>query len=637
MTPVRELRPSSWVPSLLAALTTFVTLLAWTKFAENPAGFMVPILGACLMVAVLGMTLRMLRLPAVLVALAQLVLVLVWLNHREAAALSLGGWVPTPSSVRALVDAFGDSVLASQAYAAPVPQSVPEFYPLMILAGALTAVLVDFLAVGLRRAPLAGLPLLALYTAPVSVLDGGVSWLKFAAAALCFLFLIASEEAQRLSHWGHQLSPGGRIFDTQTTTVSSQAVWASARKIGLTATGVAVVVPLLVPTFSASFFGGGNGPGDGDGDAVSISNPMIDLKRDLTQGADVELIRMTTTENDPSYLRITVLDSFDGTAWRPSSRDIPVKQRADGRGDPAPGPGPHDPVPGGDGAPSRRATTSGHAGCRRRTPSPPCRRRATGATTARRWTSSAPPTTRPPPASPTGCRRSTCRPRRRDLAEATPAPASVFTPNTALPRDLPASVKKLARSVTDGKATKFEQAVALQQFFRVDGGFRYSLERDRGNGTDDLVQFLVDRRPGRLLRAVRRGDGADGPDDRDPLPGRRRASCARTGWPRAPTSTARTTCTPGRRCTSAASAGCASSPPRRTGPPASRRTPPSRCRAAAPSESSSAPAAAPTLNRIDRATDPNAAVGGDGPASPLTNPVAGRAPPSPCSCWCCWR
>ena len=47
--------------------------------------------------------------------------------------------------------AFGDSVDASQAYAAPVPQSVPEFYPLLILAGTLTAVLVDFLAV--RAAP----------------------------------------------------------------------------------------------------------------------------------------------------------------------------------------------------------------------------------------------------------------------------------------------------------------------------------------------------------------------------------------------------------------------------------------------------------------------------------------------------
>ncbi len=265
---------------------------------------------------------------------------MLWLNHRLAADLSVGGWVPTPDSVRAMLAAFGDSVVASNAYAAPVPQSVPEFYPLIILAGTLTAVLIDFLAVGLRRAPLAGLPLLAIYTAPVSILDGGVSWLKFAVAALCFLFLIAAEESQRLAHWGHQIVPGGRIFDTQTTSVSSQAIWASARTIGFTATALAVIVPVFIPTFSATFFGGGDGAGGGDGDAVSISNPMIDLRRDLVQGADIELIRETTTENDPSYLRLTVLNTFDGTAWRPSSRDIPVKQRADGAVTRAAGPGP---------------------------------------------------------------------------------------------------------------------------------------------------------------------------------------------------------------------------------------------------------------------------------------------------------
>jgi len=41
-----ELRPTTLVVSLLAALTTWVTLLAWTKFAEFPAGYMVPLLGA---------------------------------------------------------------------------------------------------------------------------------------------------------------------------------------------------------------------------------------------------------------------------------------------------------------------------------------------------------------------------------------------------------------------------------------------------------------------------------------------------------------------------------------------------------------------------------------------------------------
>src|SRR6185369_7328805 len=53
-----------------------------------------------------------------------------------------------------------------------------------------------------------------------------------------------------------------------------------------TATGLAIVVPVFVPTLSGTFFGGGNGNANGNGDAVSISNPMIDLKRDLTQGPD---------------------------------------------------------------------------------------------------------------------------------------------------------------------------------------------------------------------------------------------------------------------------------------------------------------------------------------------------------------
>ncbi len=99
-------------------------------------------------------------------------------------------------------------------------------------------------------------------------------------------------------------------------------------------------------------FSGGDGSGAGNGDGVSISNPMVDLKRDLTQGADVELMRVTTTENDPSYLRISVLNAFDGNAWRPADRDIPVEQRADG-------------------AVARPPASSGR--CPRRRSRPPCR------------------------------------------------------------------------------------------------------------------------------------------------------------------------------------------------------------------------------------------------------------------------
>ncbi len=484
-----RLRPATLVTTLLAGLTTYLTLLAWSRFAEDPSGYLVPILGGVVLVAASGLVLRAGRLPAVVVLLLQVVVVLVWLHHRFAAPYAVAGWVPTGTSLQAMLDVIVESGSAAQSYSAPVPRSVPEFYPLMVVAGVLTAVLVDFLAVGLRRAPLAGLPLLAVYTAPVSILDGGVSWPKFAAAALAFLFLIAADESQRLAHWGHQLSGAGRVFDTQATPVSSQAVWSSARKIGLTATGLAVIVPIFVPTFSTSLFGDGNGSGDGDGDSVSISNPMVDLRRDLARGQDVDLVEVTTTEKDPSYLRISVLNSFDGSAWRPSGRSIPVKQRALGEVPRPPGLSPA--------VPTRQT---------------PATLRVSGAFKSR-WLPTPYPVASVQAAGDWRYDRTTMDfisaadgqttegltyrvsaldidPSAADLADAVPAPASVYSPNTRLPRELPAGVRRLAREVTEGRDSKFEQAVALQSWFRRDGGFTYSLDRSSGNGTDELVSFL---------------------------------------------------------------------------------------------------------------------------------------------------
>jgi transglutaminase-like putative cysteine protease len=621
VTRLADLRPTTWLPSLLAGLTTWVTLLAWSKFAENPAGFMVPILGACILVAIVGMLLRALRQPALVVALVQVIVVLGWLHHREASAFALGGWIPTPDSVQVFISVLNQSGLAAQAYAAPVPQSVPEFYPLVILAGALTAVLIDFLAVGLRRAPLAGLPLLAVYTAPVSILDGGVSWLKFAAAALCFLFLIAAEEAQRLRGWGHQVVPDGRIFDTQTTSVSGQAIWSSARKIGFTATGLAVVIPVFVPTFSATFFDGGGPGGNGDGNAVSISNPMIDLRRDLARGADVELVRMTTDSPDPSYLRITVLNSFDGNAWRPSSRDIPVEQRADGAIVRPPGLDRTLPTK------RTRATIEASERFRSRwlpTPYPVSSVDAPGDWRYDRSTldfisAADDQTTSGLRYQLTGLELS---PSAVDLVTALPAPASVFTPNTALPDDLPTSVRKLARTVTAGKASKFEQAVALQQWFRVDGGFRYSLERSAGNGTDDLLRFLGTGKDGRVgyceqfAAAMALMGRSLGIPSRVAVGFLRPDRVARNtyvysshdlhAWPEmyfGGVGWVRFEPTPQGRATSVPSYTTQQIPQ------------------ANPSQSSSAPAAAPSLNRIDRTLDAAAKQDKNGAGSALTSPV----------------
>ena len=488
--------PDSASTSLLAALTTWLTLLSWSGFAEHPSGFLVPVLVACLGVAVLGMLLRAAALSAPLVLLVQAVVVLGWLHHRWAGGEALGGWLPTGDSLGRFEATLQASVQASQSFAAPVPASVPALYPMLILAGALTAVLVDFLACGLRRAPLAGLPLLAVYTAPVSILGGGVSWVRFAFAALAFLALLVSEESRRLSTWGGSLTDN-EVHDSRPTRVGSQALWSSARTIGVTATSLAVVVPLVVPTLSSGLFGaGGNGPG-GNGNGVSISNPIVDLRRDLARGADQPLVQITTTEPSPAYLRISVLDSFDGTTWRPSGRKLPTSNRADGRLPRPPGLDPGTPT---TTSTATVRTTGAFESRWLPTPSPLASIRAPGDwryddrtldfLSAADGQTAAGLSFR--------VRELSFRTSARQLADAGPAPSSIYGPETALPQGLPPLVGRLARQVTRGSDNPFAQAVALQRWFRDTGGFRYSLAQRAGNGNRALVRFLSKGPDGRV-------------------------------------------------------------------------------------------------------------------------------------------
>ena len=128
---------------------------------------------------------------------------------------------------------------------------------------------------------------------------------------------------------------------------------------------------------------------------------------------------------------------------------------------------------------------------------------------------------------------------------------------------------------------RFQKAVALQNYFRDNGTLRRSTARLDGNGSDTLEAFLDDGltgAPDGLLRAVRRGDGRDGPHPQHPEPGGHRLPQADASRSRTPTSTALTTCTRGPSCTSRAPAGCGSSPPRRTEPRRCRRTPSSSSR-----------------------------------------------------------
>ncbi|HEX6246676.1 MAG TPA: DUF3488 and transglutaminase-like domain-containing protein [Nocardioidaceae bacterium] len=486
------------LPSFLAALTTWVALFAWAGFVADPSGYLAPTLGALLLVALSGSLLRSLRTPTVLVLLAQLAVLALWFTHRWVPAEAWGGWWPTSGSLAEAGALLRQGAAAAQSYPAPVPESVPEILPLLVASGALVGVLVDLLACGLRRVPVAGLPLLAVYTAPVSILDGGVPWWVFAAGAVGFLALLVTDQARSLSLWGRPVSRTGTFVDSGAGTLPGISLRTSARRIGLTATSLAVVAPLVVPTLSLSLLPGSGPGGAGDGDQVSITNPMVGLRRDLARGRDVDLLTVQTENADPSYLRISVLDAFNGLTWKPSRRDIPSEQRAEGT---LPDP------PGLDGGIPRRevdlqiTTEDAFDSAWLPTPYPVTSIDAPGDwrydTDTFDFISAADGQTAG------GLTYSLSALEVDASAEALLAggasPEAIFTPNTEVPDDLPELVEELAREVTDGLGSKYEKAVQLQNWFRRDGDFSYSLNRGpTGNGNEDLVRFLTPGPEGRI-------------------------------------------------------------------------------------------------------------------------------------------
>ena len=474
-----------------AAGTTWVAMLAWRGFAIEWGRYLSPLLVIAAAVALSGTALRWARISGWLVFLAQtaLVALVVW--------LLLGGSVLHPvASGHHLAHAFDAAVSSAQAYAPPVPPNVASIHPILVVCGAAALLVVDLVACTLRRVPLAGLPLLAVYCVPVSLLGHGVAWVVFLLTAAGYLTLLFLQESEHIARWGRPVGTAGEgARDESGFGLSTGASRASASSVAGIALVLAVVLPLFIPTFDLATWG--FGPGDGNG-PIKIVNPMTDLRRDLYQGADRDLIRFTTDNPDPAYLRISVLTKFNGVEWTAGDRSVPETQLADGV------------VPLEQGLASSVDTTSYtysmHATSDFQsrwlpTAFPAASVQAPGdwrydvstmdflagsdstQTTGESWTMVG------------------AQPKLSGFAmsQSLTAPASIQGPYTDLPDTLPPLVGQLAAQVTRGEDSRFEKAVALQRWFRQSGGFRYSLKRaPSGSSEDDLVNFLSDAKGGRV-------------------------------------------------------------------------------------------------------------------------------------------
>ncbi len=269
--------------SAVAAGTTLVSLLTWQGFTESYGDTLGPLVLIAVVVAGTGAAARWWRVPRPLLVLAQVVLVAMIVSGYLS-----GSPLPIGDAWDRFQLAFTDAVDSANRFAPPVPAEAPPVHPLLIAGGAACLLLTDLLACTLRRVPLAGLPLLTIYSVPVSMTGDGPHWILFTITAVGFLAMIFLSESEQIARWGPILAEdlGGPEPKPLST-----AAWprTGARAIGGVATALAIVVPVLIPTFSIHLFD--FGPGTGGDDDISIQNPMVDLRRDLVRGDDVPLVR----------------------------------------------------------------------------------------------------------------------------------------------------------------------------------------------------------------------------------------------------------------------------------------------------------------------------------------------------------
>jgi hypothetical protein len=468
-------------------------------------------LGAVVTVALAGTLTRLRRLP-LLVCFTVGILSLVWyLNLAFEAGQSFGHVLPTLSSLQHLGRLARAGVDASAKYAPPAPD-----LPGIVLLGAggigIVALLVDFTAVRLRSAALAGAPLLLLITEPFAV-SAGRTWFE-TMAAFClgtagFLGMLATESRGRIREW-EQPRPGADGTPDMSTLASS------GRRVGVAAVAIALCLPLFIPGLHVTRLlggqpgiGGSPGDGPGNGTGTGFPSPETAMTSQLRETANTPVLRYQTTsagQPPPEYLQLYVLDELTDSGFKLAPSSTVVQLPDAGATLPA--------VPGlgGEGGLPAWPVVSTSVQV---APGIPTDTQLNGQTAA----------VLPVPypalsvALPTGTWAARPGdlmvystdtqvgglsyqvtsldpvPTNRDLADAGPPPASIAREYLSLPPAYQA-LASLAQSLAVGQPTAIDQAQAIQAWLGSSGAFTYTLKAPQVASAAGLASFLEATRQG---------------------------------------------------------------------------------------------------------------------------------------------
>ncbi|WP_129839321.1 DUF3488 and transglutaminase-like domain-containing protein [Streptomyces sp. RFCAC02] len=450
-----------------------------------------------------GLMARWRRAPAVVTVAAQIGVSLVLLTVVSAREYALAGFLPGPQALDALGRLIGTGADDIGRYMAPAPAT--DGIRLMLFGGVLLiGLLVDVLAVAARSAAAAGLPLLALYSVAAGVAEDDSGWPYFLAAAAGFLVLLLAEGRDRAARWGRFLgtpgapggvpgAPGGGGATALRAPGAAPRLRAGGR-IGVLALALAALAPVLLPALGQGVLdreregrAGGRG---GSGEVLAL-DPVVALQDQLNQPADRTLLlyRTDSPEPDELYLRLMALDEFTGTEWRSSEWQESAPPDA-----PWPVPGLAPDVP--------RQTVrtvvesaDGYAQTSLPVPYP-----AQDISVDGEWgfdrgsqTLVAGDTDLTTQGLGYTVESLLVQPTEEQLTGAPATPEDILEYYTRVPDNLPSEVYAQALDITADADNDLERAVALQNWFTQEGGFRYDTSVASGSGPEAIVSFLENR------------------------------------------------------------------------------------------------------------------------------------------------
>jgi len=310
--------------------------------------------GAVIAVAATGALTRLRTLPVSVCLAASVVGLLLYLNLIFEVRHSLLLVIPTPSSLTRLWHLAGTGLHDANRYAPPAP-NLPGL--LLLAAGGvgITAVLADLIAVRLRSTALAGLPLLVLFTVPVTMdasHDQLTTGLVFCLSGIGYLAMLSADGRERIRVWGRLVSlwrstprygrPSGGTFDGSGFNgqesdgnglrargrgpgPDTRALAAAGRRVGLASMVLALCAPLIVPGLHASkLFSSGpgiGGRGGSGGQSLSLPNALSQAVAQLHESQPRDLFTYTTDAtqsqqvNDAEYFRQYVFDTLGNGGW----------------------------------------------------------------------------------------------------------------------------------------------------------------------------------------------------------------------------------------------------------------------------------------------------------------------------------